>query len=168
MKFMYDGCYLEIEGKPEGDRQDANIDCNDPECYLWPIGLSLSIHQIADKYGIDALTQVALQRLRTLFSMKLRALDDRWIIAEEVFSREGVRHEVLELTKDFLIGKLDNHSSYEDLQACPGFERFSRQYPETAGQLLRHEVQDASKFSRTRGKSVLINNVSILRTTQNL
>lgn len=165
MKFMYDGCYLEFEGKPEGHRQDADIDCNDPECYLWPIGLSRSMHQIADKYGIDALMQVALQRLRTLFSMKLRNLNDRWIIAEEVFSREGVRDEVLELTKDFLIGKLDNHSSYEDLQACAGFERFSGQHPEIASQLLRHEVQDASVFCRTRGKSILISNVSIFRTT---
>lgn len=158
---MYDGCYLELEGKPGSHRQDADGDCNDPECYLWPVGLSLSMHQIADKYGVDALMRVALQRLKTLFSMKLRNLNDRWIIAEEVFSREGVRNEVLELTKDFLIGKLDNHSSYEDLQACQGFEKFSERHPEVASQLLCQEAQDASMFSRTRGISVLVTNVSI-------
>ena len=115
IEYLYTLKYTEAEAKSSRKcshgANEAHI-FDDPQCKLWPFGLSIALHVLADKYDIASLAQDASARLKHLLDQSQNFWDDDLLVVKHAYHHSRPNDKMREVITGFAVAHVN--------RPCPG------------------------------------------------
>lgn len=116
--YLYNLNYTEAEGNPPDTCTHANDEAHvfdDPECILWPFGLSVAMHVLADKYGIEHLAQDASTRLKHLLGISKNSWGDDLRVVKHAYHQSRHNDRMRKVITGYVITRVNKPLQGEEV-----------------------------------------------------